>query len=257
MLWHGRAWLKKSKNYDELGHVEWLFGKKANDFSAYITFGPGDDERGIMFHLSLPFLFSIYITLGLRWIHAKERRVGVAVHNDAIWLYVFDEGMGSVDYAKRKWYQRYYHWVFPWQYDWYSKEVLTNHIPLLAKTVYIEKQGDRQKLGLDSFEQMRQKEAVEKTVQETWDYRYTLKNGTVQYRKATICLHRMTWRMRWWPLLPFKKVSTSIDVKFNGEVGEGAGSWKGGTIGCGYTILPHETPFKCLRRMESERKFGR
>jgi hypothetical protein len=39
------------------------------------------------------------------------------------------------------------------------------------------------------------------------------------------------------------------------EVGEEAGSWKGGVLGCGYTLLPNETPLQCLRRMEKERKF--
>jgi len=258
MLWHGRAWLRNGKRYDELGHIEWSFGSKARDFSAKVTFGPGEDERGIMFHLCLPFLFSIYMTLELGWIRARERRLGFAIHNDAFWLYIFDEAMGSISHPdKRKWYQRYYHWDFPWQYDWYSSEVLTNRMALLAESIYIENRGDRQKLGIDSFEQMRQKEQAEKTVQETWDYRYVLKNGKVQNVKATICLHRMTWRMRWWPLLPFKKVSTSIDVKFDQEVGEGTGSYKGGTVGCGYEIKPNETPLECLRRMESERKFGR
>jgi hypothetical protein len=59
--------------------------------------------------------------------------------------------------------------------------------------------------------------------------------------------------MRW---CPWKKmVHTSIDVKFDGEVGERTGSWKGGTIGCSYEMLPHETPENTLRRMESEREF--
>lgn len=93
---------------------------------------------------------------------------------------------------------------------------------------------------------------------ETYDYTYVLENGTVQNRKATVQVERRTWcwigwpfRWMYWP----NKVSTCIDVHFDGEVGERTGSWKGGTIGCGYELLPTETPEQCLRRMEKERKF--
>ena len=47
----------------------------------------------------------------------------------------------------------------------------------------------------------------------------------------------------------------NIDVQFDGEVGERSGSWKGGTVGCGYDKLPHESIEQCLRRMEKEREF--
>jgi hypothetical protein len=50
-------------------------------------------------------------------------------------------------------------------------------------------------------------------------------------------------------------VSTTLDVKFDDEVGERSGSWKGGTIGCSYEMLPNETPEQTLRRMEKEREF--
>jgi len=33
------------------------------------------------------------------------------------------------------------------------------------------------------------------------------------------------------------------------------GSWKGGTLGCGYTLRKNETPLECLKRMEVERNF--
>jgi hypothetical protein len=52
----------------------------------------------------------------------------------------------------------------------------------------------------------------------------------------------------------FNRIRTTIGVEFNDEVGERSGSWKGGTLGCGYEILPNETPLMCLRRMEKERK---
>lgn len=93
---------------------------------------------------------------------------------------------------------------------------------------------------------------------QAFPYRYTLRNGTVQERTATVTVDRMTWCWRafyrfgvWFP----KKVRTSIDVRFSDEVGEESGSWKGGCVGCGYEMNPGETPEQTLRRMERERKF--
>lgn len=87
---------------------------------------------------------------------------------------------------------------------------------------------------------------------ETHDYTYVLRSGEVQRRKATIQEQTRRWS-RWW--LPFRRVSRSIDIEFDGEVGERSGSWKGGCIGCSYEMQRGETPLMALRRMELERKF--
>lgn len=93
-------------------------------------------------------------------------------------------------------------------------------------------------------------------LQETHDYIYTLRSGTVQHRKATIGVEEREWRQKWLRWCPwFAKVRRTIDVSFSDEVGERTGSWKGGCLGCGYDLLPGETPLECLRRMERERKF--
>lgn len=91
---------------------------------------------------------------------------------------------------------------------------------------------------------------------ETHPYTYKLRSGEIQYRNATILKERwirgrhiLDWLG--WP----RRVSYAIDVEFDGEVGERTGSWKGGCIGCGYTMLPGETPLDTLRRMERERTF--
>ncbi len=87
-------------------------------------------------------------------------------------------------------------------------------------------------------------------------YVYTLKSGERQVRTATVTVGRMEWRQRWlkWTRV-FAKVRTSIDVRFDAEVGERTGSWKGGCVGCGYNMKPGETAEQTLRRMESEREF--
>lgn len=87
-------------------------------------------------------------------------------------------------------------------------------------------------------------------------YTYKLRNGEVQNRDATVFVERRAWRPRgftWTPI--FENVRQTIDVQFSDEVGECAGSWKGGCVGCSYEMIPGETPLQTLRRMESERKF--
>lgn len=91
---------------------------------------------------------------------------------------------------------------------------------------------------------------------ETWPYRYVLRSGVVQERIATIYVERREHRWRACPWLPWpRKRTQAIDVQFSDEVGERSGSWKGGTVGCGYTMRPGETALQTLRRMEWERKF--
>lgn len=94
-------------------------------------------------------------------------------------------------------------------------------------------------------------------VSETHPFTYVLRSGKVQKVNATIT------RERWikgrhilsrlgWP----SRTRYDIDIDFDGEVGERAGSWKGGTVGCSHEMLPGETPLETLRRMEREREFG-
>lgn len=90
------------------------------------------------------------------------------------------------------------------------------------------------------------------TEPETHVYRYLLRSGEVQVRQATIKAEQRLWTRPW---LPWKRVSRSIDVDFDKEVGERTGSWKGGVMGCSYEMQPHESPRMALRRMEQYRRF--
>lgn len=92
----------------------------------------------------------------------------------------------------------------------------------------------------------------------TAPYRYVRRSGEVQERTATFYAERWEHRYNWLRWLPFpRQIKTSISVEFSDEVGEGAGSWKGGTTGCGYDMRDDELPLECLRRMERDRKFSR
>lgn len=93
-----------------------------------------------------------------------------------------------------------------------------------------------------------------KIKQKSWKYDYTDKydNSVVP---TTIYVEEREWRPKWltWTKL-FARVKRTIDVHFSKEVGKRKGSWKGGTIGCGYDLLPGEDPLDCLKRMEKERE---
>lgn len=250
MFWHGRAWFySKHERRDEIFHVEWCFGKYARDFAITATFGYGDSDAGVCLHLCLPWLFSWYLVVPNVY-RCRESQTGIGIHNGAFWIYPFtDEQESRRDHP---WWKKNHAFHFPWTYDHHLTEILEHkaNLPGLARTVW----DDKGRKFMDSYEA---RKVMEKSMSETYDYTYTLKSGEAQKRKATVLVDRMTWRMRWWPVLPFKKVRTSISVDFDDEVGERTGSWKGGCTGCGYDMLHGETPLECLRRMERERKFDR
>lgn len=145
-------------------------------------------------------------------------------------------------------YSKSWHIYMPWTYTWESTELLDWDLNELSDGT------DRIGNKRDFLEWHKFKTDWAEKNGLKFDYRYALKSGESQERVATITnITRMTWKMRGWPWK--KKVNTSIDVTFNDEVGERTGSWKGGTIGCSYEMLPNETPEQTLRRMEKERKF--
>ena len=85
-------------------------------------------------------------------------------------------------------------------------------------------------------------------------YTHTLNSGALQSTIATYYVDKMEWRWKWFQYLPWpRKVRVYIDVTFKNEMGERAGSWKGGTTGCSYEMKPGESPEETLRRMEKER----
>lgn len=248
MFWRGRAWLHARHEV----HWEWYLGKYARQFAATIGFGEGDSDAGVNLHLCIPFLFSIYIGIAGIWRLKQPHSVGVAIHNCAFWIYTFTN-----DHEWRRdmpWWEKSHCWHFPWDYDWHSTEILehkANHPGYGRLWMTVRGRGITEKWCADGSEKQ-----TKEFASESYSYTYRLKKGEIQHVKATVYVDRMTWRMRWWPLLPFQKSRTCINVTFNSEIGERTGSWKGGVLGCGYEMLVGETPLECLRRMETERKFN-
>lgn len=86
------------------------------------------------------------------------------------------------------------------------------------------------------------------------EYKYTDKyDGSVI--PAKVYVKEREWRRHWLMWTPlFNSVRKSIDVHFSEEVGKSKGSWKGGVLGCEYTIKKGETALECIKRMEKERE---
>lgn len=159
---------------------------------------------------------------------------GVNIHNNTLWIYV---GGGGNFEGGRKWIT----WSFPFlTKDWFRTSIL-----LKDGSWEHEYRGDKK----DFYKE----EWVEKKASWKYDYTDSYDNSIIP---TTIYVEEMEWRPKWlkWTKM-FAIVNKTIDVDFSKEVGKRKGSWKGGTIGCSYTMLPNETPLDCLKRMEKERKF--
>lgn len=185
------------------------------------------------------FFFSLTLILPFRNTWTDEcdpPKWGIAYHNQTLWIY--KGGKGNMNGGNKWWTMN-----MPWQYDW-------------VRTSNLKKDGTWEhetKLHRKSFYEDKWKEII---WSETYPYTYVLKNGTVQERLATVKVEEREWRWYWFKWLPLtKKVCKTIAVDFNDEVGERTGSWKGGTLGCGWDMRYGELPIQALRRMESERKF--
>ena len=145
------------------------------------------------------------------------------------------------------WGKKTKHFDFPWYYDWVRTSRLLNDNTWVHDTYSNRKKG--------KYFDLYKKEIQENLWCETYSYMYKLKNGEIQIRNAKITIEEREWRPKWfkWTKL-FRKVNKSIDIEFDREVGERSGTWKGGVLGCSWTMLPNETAFQCLKRMERDRK---
>lgn len=204
----------------------------------------------LWFLLLFPFVFigwgKLYIHLPIKTgiDDCESAAWGFNYHNNSIWIYI---GGGGNFNGGRK-YKCYY---MPWYLEW----VRTSTLMKDGYDWFHETKGNRKSWEEDSEgNRIGSYEWLNKNKwKNTHDYIDNY-DGTIV--KATISIVEREWRpkvFKWTKL--FAKVKRTIDVQFSDEVGSRKGSWKGGCIGCGYNLLPNETPFECLKRMEKERTF--
>lgn len=161
-------------------------------------------------------------------------KYGIAIHNNTFWLN--KGGKGNMNGGNK-------HWTF--NVPFLTKEWVRTSILLKDDTWEHETKGNSK----DFYEEHW------KDQQKSWSYDFTDKydNSIIP---TVIYVEEMEWRPKWlkWTSL-FALKRRSIDVHFSKEVGKRKGEWKGGTLGCGYDLLPNENPLDCLKRMEQDRDF--
>ena len=177
-------------------------------------------------------LFTLYLKIPLLVSDGYdiERAYGFSFTNDSLHMH---------------WGSRTKVWWYPWTWEHYK------HWELV--------EGESYAQGRDFWIELPSRMPHgQLATKHTAPYTYKRRNGEVQNVTATYYVSHSEWRCRWAQWLPFpRKTRTSIWIEFSAEIGEGVDTWKGGTLGCGYDLLPGEKPLDCLRRMESERRFER
>ena len=217
-------WLSFYPGWRKLNFVVGSASYFDNRFSIQFSLGWGQ------FYIHIPFIKSKEEET------AEPPRYGFYFYSDRHWFpdtICFNYGM------------KYKFFDLPWSLQWY-------------RTSYFMSDGEwEHEYKERKIHDVHSEEFNKRKFRQKESYTYVLNSGEVQKRIATVTVDEREWRRKWlmWSNL-FNRIRTTIGVEFNDEVGERSGSWKGGTLGCGYEILPNETPLMCLRRMEKERKFN-
>jgi hypothetical protein len=159
---------------------------------------------------------------------------GIQIHNNTVWI--MRGGKGNWNGGNKWW---------TWRLPFIEKEWIRTSVLLKDDTWEHETKDTKKYFYKDEWK--------EKQKSYTYDFTDKYDNTIIP---TTIYVDEREWRPKWltWTKR-FAIINRSIDVHFSKEVGKEKGSWKGGTLGCGYTMLPNEHPLDCLKRMEKERKF--
>lgn len=223
-----------SVNKEEYESTDWVIFYWGNHFDiSYEICGYFDNRPRI--NLDLIF-FSLTFVLPFRnkWTYECDApKWGISIHNNTVWIH--RGGKGNMKGGSKWW---------TWYIPFLTKEWVRTSILLKGGIWEHETKGNRKDFYKEEW----------KEKQESWTYNYT-DSYDGEVIPTTIYVDEREWRPKWlkWTSL-FAKKSRSIDIHFSKEVGKRKGSWKGGTLGCGYELLPNELPIDCLKRMEKERK---
>ena len=221
-LWRG--WLHDGQSLE----ISW----PGRSFGLQVLLQTNDDDRTASRMLNVAFgLAQVFVPMGIV---------------DGSWT-VGDEPQWGLDLSREfgivaHWGERRWSWRWPFHWHYVSHEYRTVDGEWRHYLSWHERTGDEG--------------SRPNAKREAYPYLYELRSGETQCRMATIIEERWTWRRNilsrfGWP----NRVNHSIDVAFDGEVGERSGSWKGGVIGCSEQMHDGETPLETLRRMERTRKF--
>ena len=237
------------KDEDHYDGREWYVGWKDKNFGIYYNVCGYEEGNGEL-HISM---FGWHSVFKFPW---KSRRFpygdcdapqyGIMIHDNTFWFHY--GGDGNLDGGSKYW---------SWDLPFFTWE-LTRHdiecdfgdsedgeILQMCAEKSLKRHDDN-----GNYVPLYKNEFVKK-----YKYNYTDKyDGTVV--PCIFWVEEMEWRRKWFKWSDkFSKVRRSIRIEFQGEVGKGKEDWKGGCTGCGYDLLPDETPMECIKRMEREREF--
>ena len=86
-------------------------------------------------------------------------------------------------------------------------------------------------------------------------YEYTLKSGETQRTIGLYHIEEREWRRKFLYWCPwFSQTIRYLEIQLMDEIGEQAGSWKGGTCAFGKQMLPGESPHVAYERIMKETK---
>lgn len=217
-------------NIDSSGYrMSWgeLYFQRCLDLSI----GASDDKISLVIGL---IFIKLYIDLPSRfkWKHEDVwESIGFSLYKDHLYL---------------TWKNKSYFVHFPWEWTHVRHSIMNKEGEWINVT---RRHMLEDPTTYDDYEGMKNKE--------TFPFQYTLKNGTVQRLFATVNTEEREWRWKGLKFLPWPRlIRRVIDIEFSSEVGERSGSWKGGTLGCSYDLIPGESQLQCLQRMERERTFS-
>ena len=92
----GRYFIHTVKN---MFNVEWyLFHKARSGASAAIHWGSGDCDRGLSFHIAIPYLFSFWVSIERFFRTFKEsRETSIKFHDGTLYINIYVKPVFSLD----------------------------------------------------------------------------------------------------------------------------------------------------------------
>lgn len=95
------------------------------------------------------------------------------------------------------------------------------------------------------------REAIKKSIEQEYPLEYTLKSGEVQKMRIFCYFSESSWV---WRALPFiNSKDRCCNFRVTEELGEEAGSYKGGVIASAVNRLPNESMESCIERIKAKR----
>jgi hypothetical protein len=210
---------------------------------------PSDRNEDEFLKLVIAF-HRIYIQIPIKFIKVKIHeswdssgpRYGFAYHGQVFWIYT---GAGD------KWIT----FDMPWMYTIVRHDLLLPNGELYHRNHFPKYKLGKRKRSLYWHDVVEQNDKNKPVSGEQVEYakfveieHYT-KRGKYQKARIRLLGEEREWRMRWFTWLPlFRMIQRTVDCESDVELGERAGSWKGGRMGWSCEWRKDETMIHAFHR---------